>query len=261
MTALQHVYLTAHGTYTAGAWEDERAQVGLRLCYVPVVGAPDKGSVFTPLVNGDVTRQYGSQAGTNGTLAKAWTARIGPVGSLQNCDAGAQIDLAEDFRTFLNAIKAYTFSGFTWTHVKIAPVAADGTSPENSAVYTFTTPLAGTSPNHLPAQVAFALSMRAQMVGRRGRGRIYLPAVTTALVAADGTVQGAAATTLRTAFKTLIDDLQNVTGTPDYIPIVSVMSAGSADAVRPYDVRTGHRLDTMQSRRRQAAESYTATNL
>ena len=261
MSNLSHVYLTAHGSFTSGPWTGEAAQFGLRLCFVPTISAPDKGAIFTPQANGAIVADTGTTAGTNGTLARTWTARIGPVGSDENVDAGMQVDMAEDVRTFLNAVKAYTSASFRWTHVKVAGVDTAGEIPLNSAVYTFTTPIVGTGSNAQPPQVALALSLRANLVGRRGRGRIYMPALAGAILTSDGTLGNSPGTTFRTAFKTLIDDLQNLPGTPDYIPIVSVMSADSVDAVRPLHIRTGDRLDTIQSRRRQVAETYTTLAL
>lgn len=261
MTNLSHVYLTAHGSFSGGSWAGETAQIGLRLPFAPVIGAPDKGSVFTPVANGAIVTDAGTAAGTNGSLARTWSARIGPVGSDENVDANMQIDMCEDFRTFLNAIKAYTYTAFRWTHFKVAGVDTTGAVPINAAVYTLTTPLAGTGSNALPPQVATAVSMRANLVGRRGRGRIYVPALAGGFLASDGTIGGAPSVTIRTAFKDLIDDLQELPGVTDYIPIVSIMSADSVDAVRPLEVRMGNRTDTIQSRRRQVAESYSITAL
>lgn len=262
MTNLKHVYMTAHGTYPTGAWVGESAQIGLRFSYQPVVTAPLKGDIYVPQEGGDIAADFGSQAGTHGTLAKTWTARVGPVGSTENVDAGAQIDLAEDFWTFLNTAKSYQPSEFKWTHVKIAAVDTLGAIPRVASVYTFSTALAGASASGaLPPQVAFALSTRANLVGRRGRGRIYLPALATNMLATDGTVNTTNATALRTAFKNLIDAVQNQPGYTQNMPVVFVGSHDSADVVRPVEIRTGNRLDTIQSRRRQVAESYTVTAL
>lgn len=261
MSIFHHVYLTAHGSFNSGSWLGESAQIGLRLPYAPVVGGPDKGSIFTPLVNGDLAADSGSTAGTNGTLSRTWTARVGPTGSGQNCDAGAQIDLAEDFRTFLAAIATHQSNTFSWKQIKISGVASDGSVPFNSALYQLTTPIVGGTANTLVPQLAIAVSLRANLVGRRGRGRIYIPALGQGVQDSAGLIPSSTQTALRTALKSLVDNLQNVTGTPDYIPIVSVMSADSDTAVRPLEVRTGNRMDTMQSRRRQVAETYTVTAL
>jgi len=261
MTALKHVYLTAHGTYPSGSWLGESAQIGVRLGYAPVIGGPDKGSIWTPVTGGEITPDFGSLAGTNGTLAKTWTARIGDAGSLENVDAAGQVDMAEDMLVFLNAIKAYQYSGFRWTHVKCSAVDPTGHTPIVSSIYTFTAPVVGAASTSLPPQVAMALSTRANLVGRRGRGRVYIPALSSTVIGSDGTISSAVANTMRAAFKTLVDSLQSVPGLTEYQPILFVGSADSATVVRPVELRTGSRLDTIQSRRRQVTEAYTTTAL
>lgn len=261
MSNLKHVYLTAHGSYPTGAWYGEQAQIGLRLGFAPVAGGPAKGDIWTSLEGGAITPTYGTQAGTNGTLSKTWTARVGDTGSLENFDAAAQIDVAEDMRKFLNAIKGLQYSGFRWTHIKVAAVDSLGKTPVVSSVYNLTAPIVGINAAGLPPQVAMALSTRANLVGRRGRGRVYIPALSAAILQADGTINAGNADTMRAAFKTLIDDLQATPGFSVLQPIVFVGSADSATVVRPVEVRTGNRLDTIQSRRRQVAESYVVTAL
>lgn len=261
MGNLHHAYVTAHGSYSTGSWLGESAQIGLRLPYSLVVGAPDAGAIWTPAVGGTIEADFGSETGTHGTLSKTFTARIGAPGSVENLDAGAQIDMAEDVWTFLNTIRAQQYSAFRWTHVKISAVDEDGAVPVASSIYTFTAALAGTASTALPPQVAMALSLRANLVGRRGRGRVYIPALAASILSSDGTISATPANNLRAAFKDLVDDLQSAPGLENYIPIVSVMSADSATAVRPVEIRTGNRLDTIQSRRRQVAETYNTTAL
>jgi hypothetical protein len=261
MSNLQHVYLTAHGTYPSGAWLGENAQIGVRLAFAPVLDSPAKGAIWTPTPGGTISPTYGTQSGTHGILSKTWTARVGDTGSLENFDAAAQIDAAEDMWKFLNAIKAYQYQGFQWTHVKVSAVDADGKVPVVASVYTFTAPLVGGSTGGLPPQIALALSTRANLVGRRGRGRIYLPALGSTLINPDGTMGTVPANTLRASFKTLIDDLQAQPGFSVMQPLVSIMSSDSPTVVRPVEVRSGSRVDTIQSRRRQVVETYTSTAL
>ena len=261
MSNLHHAYVTAHGSYPSGSWLGESAQIGLRLAFVLAAAAPDKGAIFAPEVGGTIGTDFGSQTGTNGTLSKTFTARVGATGSAVNLDAGMQIDIAEDVWKFLNAIKTHQSNLFRWTHVKISAVDEAGATPVASSIYTFTSPLTGGGTSSLPPQVAMALSTRANLVGRRGRGRVYIPALGGSVLSSDGTISATPANSLRASFKTLIDDLQSLPGSPIYIPIVSVMSNDSDTAVRPVEVRTGSRLDTIQSRRRQVEEVYTTTAL
>ena len=261
MTALQHVYITAHGTWKTGAWVGEGGQFGVRVTCEEVAQMPAKGAIYTPGPNGDVAVAQGTQSGTHGTLTKTWTARMGAVGSPNNFDATTQIDCAEDIWTFLDALKAYTATPFSWDKVKLCPVGADGKALSNSAVYTFTTPLAGTASPYLPPQCAAAISLRAPIIGRRGRGRFYLPGQVNTNLASDGTLASAFTTAARAAAVTLVHNLENLPGSPLYVPVVAIMSAGSATAVRPLEVRTGSRMDTIRSRREGVAETYTVTAL
>lgn len=261
MTALQHVYVTAHGSWQSGPWVGESAQFGVRLATVLGTEAPAKGTVFTLPEHGDVVLDQGSEAGTNGTLTRTWTARRGVLGSDENFDAGWQIGCAEDVVTFLNAIKSYWAPAFAYTHVKLAPVGANGKTLQPSSVYSIT-PIAGAGSGTLPPQVAYAVSMRANLIGRRGRGRIYLPAIAGgSALAADGTAIGGFQTGIRTAFVALVNNLQNLPGAPDYLPFVTIMSPGLTTGVRPSQVRTGNRFDTIRSRREQVAEAYGFTAL
>ena len=166
MPALHHVYLTCHGEYTVGAWTGEKAQIGLRIGVEQEAALPAKGGLFTPYGgHGDIVADSGSQSGTNGTLAKSWSARIGTVGSRENADGPWQVDLAEDAYAFLNTIKGYQNNGFRWTGVKVAPILSTGKYGAPGAVYTFTTPIAGTTVTSCtPPELAVAASLRAAVL-------------------------------------------------------------------------------------------------
>lgn len=268
MATLQHIYLTAHGSFVSGSWVGESAQFGIRLAILPALNMPEKGTIFDVPMNGDVVTDQGTAAGTHGTLTRTWTARRGGTGSTENCDAGFQVDLAEDTWTFLDAMKSNTSSAFRWSGVKIAPVGTKikdgesvGVTLGTSAIYQFTTPLAGTAASMLPPQCALAISTRANILGRRGRGRIYLPAVSASNIDGEGRWASGYTTAARAAFVTYLNALQNLPGTPDYLPTLAIMSPGKTEAVRPSEVRTGNRVDTIRSRREQVSESYTATTL
>lgn len=261
MTEVSHVYMTVHGEYSSVLWNEEHAQFGVRLAFAPTVSAPSMGETFTPALNGDAVPAFGTDTSTHGTLTKTWEMRIGPTGSTENFDAAAQMDCAEDVWTFLNAIKAYTSQYFRWTHVKFAAISAAGNTVGTASTYTFTTPLAGTGTTLLPPQVAVALTMRANIVGRKGRGRIYLPALPQSIVGSNGNLSGTPVTAISAAFKTLIDDLQSLPGITVNIPLVVVTSAGALTAVRPAEIRIGDKFDTIKSRRAQQDEVYTSTSL
>jgi hypothetical protein len=158
---------------------------------------------------------------------------------LENFGPTEQIDVAEDMRTFLTVLAGYQFSGWRWTHVKLAPISAAGATIGTAATYTFTSPVAGATSTLVPPQIALAITMRANIVGRKGRGRIYVPAWGTGSLENNSTLKAATGTGLRNGMKALIDNVQNVAGFSTYLPIVVVTSAGATEAVRPVEVRTG----------------------
>lgn len=261
MTQLQHVYITAHGSYTSGAWVGESAQFGLRLAMADSTSMPAMGTTFVPMANGDVQTDQGQTSGAHGTLTRTWTARLGGTGSSENADAAFQVDMAEDMWTFLDTLKSYQHSSFRWSGVKIAPVSAAGATIGTSSVYNFTSAIPGSSTNLLPPQLAAAITLRANILGRRGRGRIYIPALVNSDLASDGTLSTAFTTAIRAAMVTLIGNLQDAPGANVVNPLVVITSAGMASVVRPSEVRTGQRADTIRSRRAQVPETYTTTAL
>lgn len=262
MPALQHIYLTAHGEWTASPFATEKAQIGIRLPIAAEADPPAKGTTFEPIANGDVVLDAGTQAGTNGTLTRTWKARLGPIASPDNA-ATMQADLADDMWAFLNSLKSIQSTVFKWTHVKIAPILATGAYGAPSAVYQFTAPLVGASAaGALPPELAVAVSFRAPIIGRRGRGRMYIPALAlTQVDGANGTVLAAAQTSLKTWAGTLVTNLENLPGVEEYSTLVGVMSAGSSTAVRPSEVRVGNHWDMQKRRQDQAVETYSSAAL
>ena len=264
MPALQHVYVTAHGEWTVAPWQDERAQIGLRMSFALTGTKPTKGTPFTIYDgNGDVEFEPGTVSGTNGTLSQTWTARIGPSGSSENADDGWQIGIAEDMWTFLNAAKTYQSNKFKWTHVKISPILATGAyAATGSSVYDFTTAITGGgTADALPPEVALALSLRAPISGRTGRGRMYFPALTTSFVDSNGTADATFSAGVRDMVKTLVQNLNDDAGADIYSPVVMVTSAGKATAVRPSEVRVGNHFDSQRRRQDQAVETYSTVSL
>lgn len=261
---LQHVYLTAHGDYNSGPWVGEAAQIGVRLAFAPTAGAPDMGATFTMATGTSVVETFATVAGTNGTLTQKWQANGGAGIAGLEMTAARQIDMAEDFFTFLNAIKAFQATTFFWRYIKIAPVTADGKYGADSSIYTYTTGISGIggATTHEPPEVAVAASIMAPVLGRRGRGRMYIPAIAGTARGSDGVVSTGYQTTLNTAMKDLINNLQNVPGaTEAYFPLVMVTSAGKPTAVRPNQVRVGNHFDVQKRRQDQVKEAYASLSL
>ena len=262
MTAMQHLYATAHGEYRQGPYLGEHAQIGFRFAFVPVAASPVNGETFTIPENGDAVPEFGTQAGTNGTLTKTWTARLGETGSLENWGAVEQAALGDAFWTLLLALRDSQNINFQWTHVKQAPIDALGKTIGTASTFDFTSAGVGVGTASMPAQSAVAVSTRANIVGRGGRGRYYVPGLSTSLVATDGSVSGGTQTALNVATKAFIDSAQGVIGGLSVMrALYMITSAGKPTGVRPVEVRTGSMVDTIRSRRAQTPEEYVSLDL
>lgn len=259
---MQHLYVTAHGYYYQGPYEGETGQIGFRFAFVPVATSPVAGETFTVPENGDAVPEFGQQAGTNGTLNKTWTARVGQAGSIENWGGTEQAAMGDIVHTLLFALKAYQNNNWRWTSVKQAPIDALGKTIGTASTYDFTADIQGVSTSSMPAQMALAISSRANIVGRSGRGRYYVPALGDNILASDGSVGGTAGNTILTATKTFVDSAQGVIGGLSlYRALYMVTSGGKATGVRPVELRVGNLMDTIRSRRAQVEESYTVQTL
>lgn len=259
-TPIQHVYLTAHGQWKPSSpWAGEEAQMGLRVATVPVATSPGMGETFDMPVGGVAAIASGSSAGTYGLLTQAWDGLSGDATLGLDWTGPRQADIGDDWAIFLTAMESYFCTDFEWTHIKIAPIGANGKAAAGGSIYAFTTPIngGGSSSNMFPPDVALCLTLRAPILGRTGRGRMYLPALATATGIIDGKPGVSQRGLMNTAFKALIDNIQNVPGGPyTYQPLVVVTSAGKASAVRPSQVRIGDHYDTQRRRDMQVRESF-----
>ncbi len=257
---LQHLYVTAHGQWdSASPWAGEEAQIGLRIATTPVATSPGQGETFTLPVGGDIAVTSASVAGTNGLLTQAWDGLGGDATLGLDWTGARQADIGDDFHAFLTSMTTYFCTDFDWTHIKIAPISADGSAGAGASHYVFTTPVNGgaSSSNMFPPDVALCLSLRAPILGRTGRGRMYFPALATAAGMADGK-PGAAQRGLMAGYvKALIDNIQNVPGGPfTFQPLVMITSAGKPTGVRPSQVRIGDHYDTQRRREMQVRENF-----
>lgn len=264
MAALSQVYVTMHGSYS-GAWAGEHAQMGFRLGIFDVDTPPLRGRQVSIPSHGEVVPDGGETEGDNGTLGNTWTARLGGTGSPINANGGWQADIADDCYDFLTALKGWNCNLFSWTHVKLAPVGPDGAYAAPASTYTFTTPIVGSGTNVSPPELAIALSLRAPVVGRKGRGRLYFgglsagndqTSTTNPVFDNAGRTNSKFSTAALAALSQLIANVENPRGQNFFIPAVLVTSAGSSTGVRPSEIRIGDHIDVQRRRQHQVPENY-----
>jgi hypothetical protein len=264
---MSHLYMTLHGHYTSGTWLGEEAQVGIRIFPRHVAG----GS-FGPYVDFDrayeVTEGFHTADGTDFASTVNWTASAtsAPTSTI---GLAQQEALAKVFQTFALTVKALNPMGFAWHSVKLAPIypvmvgKPTGKYAAPASVFAFKTPLAGviTAPTSaMPPQDAVCVSLRSPVVGRAGRGRMYVPALTQAALDG-GLVHATTRTTLANAGKALVQGIHALSFGVDSSYQVVVCSAGSARGVPPREVRVGDEWDTQRRRENKRGEIYTSLSL
>lgn len=251
-----HFYMTMHGEFT-GAWVGEYAQMGIR------VGCWPLGTAGGPVRElhdiGAPVQTYNDYDTTNFNVVQNFEQDLPgvPAAFSEYCD-----DLAQDAYTFLSSIKAEQATLFRWTHLKIAPVElGTGKTKVPASLYTLKTPLIGGATGMLPPEVSIAMSLRAPIVGRRGRGRMYLPGVAQSVVASDGKIATAVRTRIAGHVKTFVDNLGDTPGLDSTQTRVIITSADKVDCVFPSEVRVGDHADAQRRRQHQVEEVYSAVAL
>lgn len=267
---VRQIYTTAHFNYVSSShWYGELSQVGLRLGVVNRTGAPDMGETFTldSSETPDLSVETGSYTAATsgiGTIDYACNWRAGwGVGGLEFVlDLAAQKAVCENWFAWWEAMRTYLHSQLRLASVKIAGIQADGKYTRGASEFRLRTPRAASSASTpIPPETSAAISIGADILGRTGRGRMFLPGLVTSSIASDGTISSSLASPANTATKNLIDGLQGIQSPSPKMPLVAVTSAPKATAVRPQYVRVGCHADVQRRRQHQILETYTTLAL
>ena len=258
MAGETHVQVTAIWD-TTGAWAGEMAQCSWRLAMVPKDMIPVKGQQFTPSVSNFSAAVAETGEDTNYRWARQWRAEWG-------ADSwGHEMDLAiaTAVGTYMSSSQSFISPYYRLNTIKTSLIKPDGRSAYGSNVYQRKSPIAGTSTVSTPPELSVATSLRAPVLGRRGRGRWYLPgAAFNATAATEGKVSSAFRDNLCTWGKALVGAFEAAGGAHvDFVPIVAIGSATSATFYRPSQIRAGDHYDVQRRRQHQVAEVYTTQSL
>lgn len=109
----------------------------------------------------------------------------------------------------------------------------------------------------LPPQNAVAISFRSNVPGRRGRGRMYVPAINSGSTATTGTLGSTAKNIFGGAGATLLQDVSQAGGMGVQYRMV-ITSAGNERYVLATQTRVGDQIDTQRRRRNGVRETYTS---
>jgi hypothetical protein len=251
----KHLYLVVGGHYEDSAESPEAWQFGIRLA--AVFGSID--DIGTLPNNWDVIPESGTH--TNGNWDTTTQFSIaGP--------ASATIDVQSYMEDYVQpTMETFFGTGTTSTQVKldslkISPIGSNGKVILSRTVHSVAnTDIHGdASGNLMPMQCSVVGSWRTGVVGRKGRGRIYLPPMPTSIMGAHGHLDSAWVGDARTNLVTLLEGLGY---TPTLGPFAGalrpiVTGAPWTDYGVITEVRVGDLVDTQRRRRRQMVETYTS---
>lgn len=258
MAGATHLLLTLGGSYRSGPGAGtEIWQTGVRLGLQTHTGDPD---AIGPLSSFDVKATSVSRVETGWTITSNWYATAGAhdfdCGDFLNDQAGpaaksliASASFASD--TQLDWLKLYPISSPDG-HVEPAPPFAQGSPALLS--YTGTHP-SGTGSQGLPFQASLTGSLRTGQVGRRGRGRMFMPPSPVSIMSnlvAGSTATAAMALNIKTFLEALRISVGGGTNLYTW-PIVTGKPFTEAAAVT--EVSVSNVLDTQQRRRRSVPET------
>ena len=213
MSAL-HLYLTADGDYSSGAaaFANETWQTGVRML-VRLGGGdapPSVGSLPTTLAP---SAYVASLDETYWTVSTNWT--IAATGFDEfNPAAWLNLVAGPAFKTWMQASDCFS-NGVRLRNLRLYPIGSTGKAvpaPPYAAgspallTYKSTYPTGAVSTTLLPPQLTAAASLRTAQVGRRGRGRMFGPALGSGAVSA-GVLASTPKAALLSAYQTLLESL------------------------------------------------------
>lgn len=259
----RHIYLVAKGSYSDTLLATEQWQIGIRFR----VAATDANAFGNLPTDTSYADESISRDETNWTIEGNYSANLG-LGSVFNADDWLNDQVAPAFTTWLPATNF--FPNKTQIDSLVAYGMEDGSVAEVGAgpakvelkFKAGHKPIGASSTTALPPQCSVVASWMTAVAGRHGKGRIYLPAPTTAVVAGGGGLMSSTVQTgIATSTATLVGDL-------NYENIVGAVYAKAIVAGAPWvrynlisAVRVGQVIDTQRRRRNQLVETYVSADV
>lgn len=260
----KHLLLTVGGDYVDSALVEEKWQVGVRLA-LTFGGADPVGTLPN---NWNPTATTINRTETHWTITGNWLA-TGPS-TIFHPDDYLHTKAAPAFATWLDAFPALS-NQCRIKQLKLSPIGTDGRAipaPPYSAgsptilTYTSSYPVGSSAGSMLPLQNSLVMSHRTAQVGRRGRGRMFVPCLTTGLVDTHSHVASGVITSALAAQVALLHGL-TVNGATSADPSVNAVVTG--DPWTHYglitQVRAGNVSDTQRRRRRSLTETVTSSSV
>lgn len=252
MTDATHVYAVFSGGYTT--IPEEFWQFGIRFLVEASITAPEDSGDLVPF---GVTPASVSRTESLWNITSVWTGDL----------AGTETFAPDDWLNDQVAPAATTFfadstisSQVRLDSIKASPITATGHVADlrtTLLTWTSSNPVGGQSGDMLPPEVALAVSWQTPVLGKRGRGRIYLPPCVEASNSSTGMVGSGAVDANRDAAVGFLQDSAILSSLIDgqwVIPIVTGSPWTKYGEI--LEVRVGEVWDAQRRRRRSLPENY-----
>lgn len=255
-----HLYLVIQGGYDDADLTAETWQFGVRLRMSNTAADP----VGTLPTDWQPAATTVNRTETDWTIQGNWHL-VGPSLGQFDVDDYLNDQVAPAASTLIN-------TGFFGTTVrldrlKVYPIGNDGKAIP-APPYAAGSPVtlewkSGVTPNGtatggiLPLQCASVISLRTSQVGRRGRGRFYLPGIPKTQTEDDGLLGSGYTGTGFTNVQTFLDDISFDSAIPT-VRVVNPIVTGApyTDYGLVSEIRMGNVVDTQRRRRRALVETY-----
>jgi len=261
MGDINHLYLVMKGAYEDADLMEEGSQCGIRL----MPGLTELDEIGTPPMAFDAAAQDLTGDSTNWSTSSNFLAE----GGQDDLDPADYLTVVgEAAKTWFEATNSNISGAVTLTDLTLYAIGANGRviSTDVGPAKAVGTPKAAIDGANagtlLPLQVANVISLRTANSTRRGRGRVYLPGVTsTSITGTNGTLNGTFRTNIVGTFNTFITAM-GIGGalTPPWVRPVVIGSPWTTYYVVK-ELRIGNLLDTQRRRRRQIEETYTSATV
>ena len=257
MGNINHLYLVVKGAYEDAELVQESWQFGLRL--MPSLNALDP--IGSPPMAFDADSQELTGDSTN------WTSQSNFLceGGINDLDPATYLTtVGEAIKTWFEATNTAISGAVIITDLSLYAVGANGrvvsldVGPAKATAVPKAALDGANAGGLLPLQIAQVVSLRTNNSSKRGRGRVYLPGMTsTSISGTNGTMNATFRTNMLGTFKTLLEALS--IGSGGSPPIVRPVVIGSpwTTYYQVTEIRMGNLLDTQRRRRRQLEEVYT----
>lgn len=255
----KHLLLTAIGDYTAASMAEETWAVTVRLALV--FGPIDP--VGTLPSNWEPVAQAINRRETNWTITGNWKVSF-PNGL--NPDDYLNDTAAPAFATWAgagplsNQTRIRELKLFPCVSPLGKSVPAPPYSQGSPCLLTWTSnyPVGSTGSGLLPPQIALAASHRTQQIGRRGRGRMFMPGINpNQLDSTTGEITSAGRTNALNGQVALLEALKYDSADPlgpHIAPVITGKPFTNYGVINT--VRVGSVFDTQRRRRRSVTENY-----